>query len=377
MSSSKTCPDCGEVGSFEFVSNGSDEMNVCGNCGFFDAKASQEFLTGNDVDLEASNYVHYDGVLKLNKNGVSRGMDKAKAVQLKYVFDSVSTLQLPTTVKRSAMDMLERCCSAWRMSKAVSLGCVFLACDTNQSHIPLRDFCKHLECDRFQIAKAKVWISHILQLHQNQEETLESLIVTRLKERNLPIVLEAKIKTLMNLLRKGWVSSGHSDEMFLWPALFVIQKYEAKKPGKFHQTSFFKRHKIADLISYATLSDHVRLVVDFLTTLTNHVPWLSSQQKGKEESVARSFSWMMEHAEFMMEKIEMANEAEGGHVFEPGAIKRKAADVEEVEGPDRKKVFVPEGDIGDQDIKDDDFSEYIRTPSEVAEIQKLQEEQPP
>ena len=73
-------------------------------------------------------------------------------------------LGLPAGVKTAALDLFDRVLPHFFHARTanVSLACLFIATNrdggANGRHIPLRDFCRRLQCDKYAIAKAKRWI---------------------------------------------------------------------------------------------------------------------------------------------------------------------------------------------------------------------------
>ena len=278
----------------------------------------------------------------------------------------------------------------------LSLACLFIVVNRDgRMHIPLRDFCRRLQQDKFAIAKAKRWIL-VNKFHEadDPERIVEALIAKRLHERGIPMTYERKLKKLMSLVKKGWVSAGRTDEMFLWPCLYVLGNSEVEgswQPGlvsdeaagdvkhevntssfpkKLAKKAFFKEYRVSEHMSDSTFSKNLGQVTAFLLTLTMRVPWLMAKKRGTEAGLFKSLDWILDNEGFCGEMIEKGNDTTAELKEFPPPVHMKIPNnpppvpVEEVD-PDS----IPRGEeLGEEDIKDEDLHQYIRSEEEVQMI---------
>ena len=118
------------------------------------------------------------------------------------------------------------------------------------------------------------------------------------------------------------------------------------------------------------------------------MPWLTSSARGVKEGLDKSLDWLLDNEDWIGEKIEAGNASaekrpDGRMEFappvRPGTSAGKGATgtpiIDNSEGEldeESRRIHVPEGEeLGDDDIKDEDMHEYIRSQDEVEAISKV------
>ena len=318
---------------------------------------------------------------------------------------------LPYPVKSAAFDLLDRVLPSLHHTRsgAISLACLFIAANRDGGnagrHIPLRDFCRRLDLDKYAIAKAKRWIlTNKFEEPDDPERLAEAQIVSRLRERDIPISYERKVTRLMSLIRKAWVSAGKVEELFIWPCVFVLSDNEVEGcwqpvPTSFAQqddasrkktttfkkmtpSKFYAHYRLKDVLSKAMFTMRLHDVKEFLLSLTRSVPWLPASQRGTKAGLMKSLEWLLEHDEWCREMIERRNDkkTDGDDVsdkFLPSSLKKSlAAGEKSIPEEVPETISVPSGEeLGDEDIKDEDMHLFIRSKEEVDNISKFCESQ--
>jgi len=394
----KPCPSCALVGTFETSRSGAEDLIFCTECGFIDQDSKSNLVDSAGFG-GAGEFYSDDCTVKLDRNGgVTHGKSKSTMRKKKTILDAVGQLGLPNTVKNAALDLYDKILPhlARQASTTLALSCLFVVVNREpEMHIPLRDFCRRLQCEIKAIANGKKWIHHH-QFHEphDPERMTDALITKRLHEIGIPIAYEKKLKKLMSLVKKGWVSAGRTDEMFLWPCLYVLSNSEAEGkwvakrrfadgeaqnvttfPKKLSKSKFFREYRVGQHMHETTFTKNSAQVSAFLLTLTNRVPWLTAKRRGTEAGLFQSIDWILDNDQFCNEMIEKGNDTSTElreflppiHMVIPDGTPPEP--VEEVD-----PESIPRGEeLTEEDIRDEDMHQYVRSSEEVAQIAELLE----
>ena len=203
-------------------------------------------------------------------------------------------------------------------------------------------------------------------------------------------------------------------------------KTSTKKSTTFKKmaaSKFYTHFRLKDVIDRTQFITKVGQVKEFLLSLTRSVPWLSSSQRGTKVGLQKSLEWILEHGEWAAEMIERRNEknndddkqnnnakdADDNGANDKGASDRGASgkDANDKSAKDKDQtakkskttkkppflppslakpmcsggpgipmnavqaVRVPSGELGDEDIKEEDLHMFIRSKEEVETVSKL------
>ncbi|BFZ20953.1 hypothetical protein BsWGS_23992 [Bradybaena similaris] len=264
-SSLRTCLSCCSI-NLGVEDCGADEHLVCKDCG---TVAENEALTNDGFEAMSRSY--RGSFLTLPKHAGQSRILKGKVAGHDKINFIYSKLCFPEVIREEAVEMFDRVFEKPQVlythittKEHIAAACVFIVCRQHDMPVSLKHFRKYVEKFSIFLKGRKIVMKNLNISHPSL--TMGSQVELVLINCRFNCSVISKVKDILFLCRKAWLTQGRSRE-----GLIIIAAYYAFISG----TGFITMKKFRQMFKFPNISTQLQSECNSLfLKLASSIPWV-------------------------------------------------------------------------------------------------------